>query len=117
MKNLLNTTLRSNEKSFTAKQLSHGATHYGALFFCSIILIFLFTGCQKQNTDVPMAELKTSDAKKADGNVVNNYTALSSQTAWELKQARAATARYRDIKNAIKDGYSNINVDVPNMGH
>jgi hypothetical protein len=36
---------------------------------------------------------------------------------WELQQARAATARYRDISNAIKDGYSNINVDVPNMGH
>jgi len=35
----------------------------------------------------------------------------------ELQQARAATARYRDINNAIRDGYSNINVDVPNMGH
>ena len=118
MKNLLNTTLRSNEKSFAAKHLSHGATHYGALFFCSIILMgLLFTGCQKQNMNEPTDELKTSDAKKADANVVNNYTGLSSQTTWELKQARAATARYRDIKNAIKDGYSNINVDVPNMGH
>jgi hypothetical protein len=47
---------------------------------------------------------------------VNDY-GLPSQTVWELQQARAATARYRDIKNAIKDGYSNINVDVPNMGH
>jgi hypothetical protein len=118
MKNLLNTTLRSNGKSFVAHHVSHSVTHYGALFFCSIILIgLLFTGCQKQNINEPVNEIKTSDAKKADGNVVNNYTGFSSQTTWQLQQARAATARYRDLKNAIKDGYSNINVDVPNMGH
>ena len=35
----------------------------------------------------------------------------------ELQQARAATARYRHIKNAFKDGYVDINVVVPNMGY
>ena len=54
---------------------------------------------------------------KGEAQILNLYSGLSQQTSWELQQARAATARYRDIKNAIKDGYSNINVDVPNMGH
>ena len=63
------------------------------------------------------AQSINSHAENSETRVIDNYTGLSSQTVWELQQARAATARYRDIKNAIKDGYSNINVDVPNMGH
>lgn len=91
-------------------------------------------GCQKQAYEVQGTNpLITSNAKQVpsnnavnskdntadstDGNILNMYTGLSSQTIWELQQVRAATARYRDINNAIKDGYSNINVDIPNMGH
>jgi hypothetical protein len=36
---------------------------------------------------------------------------------WELQQARAASARYRNIENAKKDGYGDIAVVVPQMGH
>lgn len=35
----------------------------------------------------------------------------------ELAAARAATARYQDIDNAIADGYADIDVVMPNMGH
>jgi hypothetical protein len=115
MKNLNHSESYSNKKSLTV-QLLNGIKNYAALLFFSIILVGVFTGCEKQDMK-PVKEPGSSQAKRSDGNVVNDYTGLSSKTAWELKQARAATARYRDIKNAIKDGYSNINVDVPNMGH
>jgi len=50
-------------------------------------------------------------------NPVHLYTGLSFQTVWELQQARAATAKYKNIKNAFKDGYVNIDVAAENMGH
>jgi hypothetical protein len=90
--------------------------------FCILLLI---TGCKKQDvtaTEVPT----TSDAKVAnnagaesmdEGNVVKMYDNLSSQTLWELQQARAATAKYRNIENALKDGYVDISVDIEHMGH
>jgi len=114
MKNPLISAWRSGKKTF-------GFTHAVTLFLCSAILTaVLFSSCQKQ-ADEPQSTdpLITSNAagNNKDAKVLNMYSGLSTQTMWELQQARAATARYRDIKNAIKDGYSNINVDVPNMGH
>jgi hypothetical protein len=35
----------------------------------------------------------------------------------ELQQARAATARYKDIRHAMDDGYVDINLPIVNMGH
>jgi hypothetical protein len=35
----------------------------------------------------------------------------------QLEQVRSATAKYLDIKQAFADGYANINVVVPKMGH
>ena len=34
----------------------------------------------------------------------------------ELEKAKRATARYQDVKNAIADGYKDIDVVLPNMG-
>ena len=96
------------------------AMHRGILLFSLLFLTYpLFTGCTKENmnTTVNKDQGMSTMSMNADANVVNSYTGLSAQTTWELQQARAATARYRDIKNAIKDGYSNIMVDVENMGH
>jgi hypothetical protein len=125
MKNSLISAWRLGKKT---PVLHHGFTHSVTLFLCSIILTgVLFGSCQKQAYEAQSADpLLTSNAKQVSsdntGNsknaeVLHMYSGLSNQTMWELQQARAATARYRDIKNAIKDGYSNINVDVPNMGH
>lgn len=36
--------------------------------------------------------------------------------AKQLEKARRATARYQDVKNAIADGYKDIDVVLPNMG-
>jgi hypothetical protein len=114
MKNSLISAWRSEKKAF-------GFTHAVILFLCSAMLTaILSSSCQKQVNEPQSTDpLITSNAagSNKDAEVLNMYSGLSNQTMWELQQARAATARYRDIKNAIKDGYSNINVDVPNMGH
>lgn len=34
----------------------------------------------------------------------------------QLAFAKQATARYRDVRNAVADGYEDINVVLPNMG-
>ena len=90
------------------------------LLYSTILIVSAaaFMGCQKEAIKPPVdgPQSVTKHTVTVEGDVVNDY-GLSPQTTWELQQARAATARYRDIKNAIKDGYSNINVDVPNMGH
>ena len=118
MKKLFNAASGSRQKNFALHQSMR--LHYAALFFSSIISIcFLFPGCKKEvsSTTVDAVQSKSAQSANAEENVINNYTDLSPQTAWELQQARAATARYRNINNAIADGYSNINVDVENMGH
>lgn len=109
MKNLLNACTDRKRTSFAN------------LFSNAVILTMAaiaFSGCQKEaiKTSVDDGQNVNKHSVSPEGDVVNDY-GLSPQTTWELQQARAATARYRDIRNAIKDGYSNINVDVPNMGH
>ena len=47
----------------------------------------------------------------------SNNSHLSFRTIFELRQAKAATAKYQDIENAIADGYVDIAVNVENMGH
>lgn len=86
----------------------------------SIILVsILFSSCQKDvsNPASQQDAAINNHASDSQGNVLTNYTGLSSQTVWELQQARAATAKYQNIDNAIKDGYADIEVDVQHMGH
>jgi hypothetical protein len=45
------------------------------------------------------------------------YSKLNFITVLELLEARWASAKYRNIENAIHDGYHDINVVVENMGH
>ena len=109
MKSLVGSALHCKGKSFLN------------LLTYSVMLVLgtlLFVGCQKEvvKTTVDEAQNVNKHSVLPEGDVVNDY-GLSPQTVWELQQARAATARYRNIENAKKDGYSNINVDVPNMGH
>lgn len=85
----------------------------------------LFTGCKKEtvNENQPagskevQASVINAANMKSDAAFMNMYNGLGKQTTLELQQARAATARYRNIENALKDGYTNIGVDVENMGH
>ena len=78
---------------------------------------FLFTSCQKESLQPASTEMVQAKAVQSESNVLTSYQGLGTQTMWELQQARAATARYRHLKNAEKDGYVNINVVAPNMGY
>lgn len=84
-----------------------------------VVASMLISSCQKDvsNTPSQQDEAINSHAANSKGNALTNYTGLSSQTVWELQQARAATAKYQDINNAIADGYADIEVDVQHMGH
>ncbi|MDE3184246.1 MAG: hypothetical protein KGM16_12585 [Bacteroidota bacterium] len=120
MKSLLNRAMRFTNKLFGP---IHTISTAAGLFLWSIIFAAIFfPSCQKPSNEI-VSPTFTSDARLVStdnpnaSEVMNMYSGLSSKTVWELQQARAATARYRDLKNAIKDGYTNINVDVPNMGH
>lgn len=109
------------------KQISHTSQQMQKavanpfLIFTLLILLFSAAGCSKEasiNSDVEAAEISM---KKTDmlipNDLLTNYSNLSMTTRWELQQARAATARYRDIKNAVKDGYVDIDVVRQNMGY
>jgi len=78
-----------------------------------LILCFLLSSCQKEKMEEAEAP---AAAAKSMGNPVNDYN-VSATVKWELQQARAATAPYQNFDNAIADGYADIGVVVPNMGH
>ncbi len=84
----------------------------------SVLMLFacVITSCQKHLKE-SVNDMQSMNAKSTQAEVLNFYSGLSAQTTLELQQARAATARYRNFDNAIKDGYADINVIVPNMGH
>ena len=121
MKKLFNAAIHCNTKTVTDLQLLHRFARNTGSFFSLVMLLstFLFIGCRKQHTNVPEneAQLMSSKVMNTDIGSRKKYEGLEGQTLWELQQARAATARYRNINNAIKDGYADLGVDVENMGH
>ncbi len=91
------------------------------LKFKSLILSFmvgsvLFLGCSKDEQQQPADKTTVAGSTKSI-NFLNQYEGLDKQTMWELQQAYAATARYQNIANALKDGYADINVILQNMGY
>ena len=108
------------------KRLFNGASQRNRNLFAKIswlatiiIISMIIPSCQKEVSNAPSQQdaAINSHAANSQGNVLTNYTDLPSSTLWELQQARAATAKYQDIDNAIKDGYADIEVDVQHMGH
>jgi len=82
----------------------------------SYVLIFLFSvglilsGCKDQSSVEPLADENSNPGtllKYDVPNVVHD----------ELQALKAATAKYNDINKAIADGYVDINVVIPQMGH
>jgi len=119
MKRMMNDALRCNRKAIAICRQKQESIKFTWLINTVIITGLLLAGCKKESNE-DIAEEHTVSASRAansDPNVLNDYTGLSTQTAWELQQARAATAKYRQIKNALKDGYADIGVVVPMMGH
>jgi hypothetical protein len=97
-------------------QILRPLTWYVTVIF--LLSMCFFTSCQKQlNNSGGEEQLSVNKPAQTGDEVLAGYTGLEPQTIWELQQARAASARYRNINNAIRDGYTNIGVDVENMGH
>lgn len=117
MKNNLNGVVRHGRKSFALQQ-TFTKNSAAAIIISTVVLIaIIFSGCQKQDLSKKTDEVQTPSARSSHENALNFYSGLSDQTSWELQQVRAATANYRDIDNAIKDGYADIEVNVEHMGH
>jgi hypothetical protein len=100
-------------------------THANPLPFAAktktfLLLIFLgmivASSCKKQDVVQPDENVGTLPAVESR-NIVPQFPGLSTQTLWELQQARASTARYRQLQNALRDGYEDIDVVTPGMGH
>jgi hypothetical protein len=88
------------------------------IFIPFIASLFLITGCNKESpaTEAGVEALKAAVANETTTESFKSSN-LSHATLQELMQARAATARYHNIENALADGYENINVVLPNMGY
>lgn len=82
-----------------------------------LLVLFSTAGCQKAavgERDVPMKAAKeVGDV----GEFRTWYSGISGPTLMELQGARAASAKYKNIENAFRDGYEDINVILPNMGY
>ena len=81
------------------------------------VLVVLFGSCQKVALKETEAPLKAAKEMGMAGEFRTWYEGIEGQTLWELQGARAATAKYQNIEKAIRDGYINIDVVLPNMGY
>ncbi len=120
MKKLCSSAWHCKGKIIALRHQQYGILRNTPLFFCSLILMgLLFTGCQKDTMNATADEMQTvsSNAVITETNALDRYTGLSAQTLWQLQQARAASARYLHLSNALADGYADINVIVPGMGY
>ena len=109
---MLNRAARRNGPAL-APSFSHSLLTLG---FALTLALSACTKSADENENLQSANTPAPQSESA-GNALNNYTGLSATTLWELQQARAATARYRKLANAIQDGYADIGVHDPKMGH
>ena len=121
MKKLFEGTNASNVKPVPGRRVADRFNRSTVTHYCLIALLAtaLFTGCKKPRINEPEMEVQFLDDNQmnADKNSFAGNSRSNWKTVRELQQARAATARYRNIANAFHDGYVQIPVDVENMGH
>jgi hypothetical protein len=79
------------------------------LLFGFFSLFLILAGCNDPNTVEPISNSQVSTLEKWDN--------LPHVVHRELQAVKAATAKYNDIKKALADGYVDIGVVIPNMGH
>jgi hypothetical protein len=108
MKKNANSAWRCNRQSFVFTQPL-------SLLLVMGMIALSFTSCKKEASGTLNEEIPKINSQAKLFNL-DMYTGLSSTLQWELQQARAASAKYQQIKNAIKDGYIDIDVEVEHMG-
>ena len=115
MRNLPGSALRCRRFFAPSKSANQTLLLLGALLFIGLLI----TACNKShvNTGTEEIQSRSNQSVHAESNGFGNYTGLDPETVWQLQQAKIATAKYNNFENAIRDGYVDINVIVPEMGY
>jgi hypothetical protein len=106
MKNVLNSAWRCNHTAIALTKAIMGFVQHPVQFSAFLVLCLAGTACQKEGIkeNTSTDAVQAIQGKEGRSEVINYYSGLSWQTTMELQQARAATAKYRNIDNAIRDG-------------
>lgn len=109
MKALINST-----KNFNKVQMEN----WKRITCFSLITLMVITACKKNDTIEPADKLQAVNNEQiTKDSLLNANEGITLKTIKQLTETRIATARYKDINNAILDGYEDISVIVPNMGY
>ena len=118
MKNLLKVATSYTKR---LSQTRFNSNTVPSLILTALSIALISIACNKQEIDNPANETlsHSNDSKNAETEAFSfsKHRGLNWHTIWQLQQTRAATARYRNFNNAIKDSFEDINVVVPNMGY
>lgn len=102
----------------SARQRILGMNPQPLFYLLVMASLVMLPGCKKH--DPPKAypcENSKGTSTPGDKEFLDYYAGLPDKTMCELLEARAASQRYLDITNAVKDGYADISVVLPNMGY
>ncbi|MEP7372730.1 MAG: hypothetical protein ABI675_05025 [Chitinophagaceae bacterium] len=120
MKKLFKAPVNTDTETANHLQLTNYFGRTTAVYAFVLVAALLFTGCKKQDIPDAETEKQSISEKEMNGDMESfsgiNHQRLGRRTFWELQQARAATAKYLNIRNAYRDGYEDIHVPVENMG-
>ena len=84
------------------------------VFYVPVLsVIFLFAGCNQLENAPVEGSVNSGDDNSSLAKQYNLPPAIMA----ELQIAKISSARYNNIENAIADGYVDINVVIPHMGH
>jgi len=88
------------------------------IFVAAIVMI----GCEQQqpvSSEATQIETLTTEEMSVLGEMGNSLNEHSDipRVVKELREARKATKKYRDLNKALADGYADVNVFVPKMGY
>ena len=78
-----------------------------------LLLVVFALGCSEEQT----SPVEGNNVESGNGLSLAKLYDLPKTTLQELQVAKSSTARYNNIQNALDDGYVDINVIVPHMGH
>lgn len=121
MKHSLNAAVCRKHSTVTGAQKAPAVKMMGAactILFLLVSMLALQSCTKEAEQTAPAADAPAVNLLASEGaDVLEGYTGLSMETMWELRQARAATAKYQILENAFRDGYIDINLPLPNMGY
>jgi hypothetical protein len=87
-----------------------------------LVAAIVMIGCEQQqpvSAEATQIETLTTEEMAIFGEMGNslNKRRDTPRVIKELRQAREATKKYRDLDKALADGYADVNVFVPKMGY